>query len=65
MPFLGLGVQTPIPEWGAMLNEAKNVLTTNPVQMLAPGIAIVAVVTAFNLLGDAIRDILDPKEVRA
>lgn len=48
-----------------MLNEAKNVLTTNPVQMLAPGIAIVAVVTAFNLLGDAIRDILDPKEVRA
>ncbi len=65
MSFLGLGVQAPIPEWGAMLNEAKNVLTTNPVQMLAPGIAIVAVVTAFNLLGDAIRDILDPKEVRA
>lgn len=63
LSFLGLGVQAPIPEWGAMLNEAKNVLTTNPVQMLAPGIAIVSVVTAFNLLGDALRDVFDPKEV--
>lgn len=63
LSFLGLGVQAPIPEWGAMLNEAKNVLTTNPVQMLVPGIAIVIVVTAFNLLGDALRDILDPKEI--
>ncbi len=62
LSFLGLGVQAPIPEWGAMLNEAKNVLTTNPVQMLAPGIAIVVVVSAFHLLGDALRDILDPKE---
>ncbi|MBQ7479543.1 MAG: ABC transporter permease subunit, partial [Selenomonadaceae bacterium] len=64
LSFLGLGVQAPIPEWGAMLNEAKNVLTTNPVQMLAPGAAIVSVVTAFNLLGDAMRDVLDPKEAR-
>lgn len=63
LSFLGLGVQAPIPEWGAMLNEAKNVLTTNPVQMLAPGIAIVCVVTAFNFLGDVLRDALDPKEV--
>ncbi|MDD3570844.1 MAG: ABC transporter permease subunit [Lachnospiraceae bacterium] len=39
--FLGLGVQAPTPEWGAMLNEAKNVMTTNPVQMIAPGVAIV------------------------
>jgi len=62
LSFLGLGVAPPTPEWGAMLNEAKNVLTTNPVQMLAPGLAIVVVVTAFNLLGDALRDILDPKE---
>lgn len=65
LSFLGLGVEAPIPEWGAMLNEAKNVMTTNPVQMLAPGIAIVILVTAFNLLGDALRDVLDPKEVRA
>ncbi len=63
LSFLGLGVQAPIPEWGAMLNEAKNVMTTNPVQMIAPGLAIVIVVAAFNLLGDALRDALDPKEV--
>ncbi len=64
LSFLGLGVQAPIPEWGAMLSEAKNVMTTNPLQMIAPGIAIVVVVTIFNLLGDVIRDVLDPKEVR-
>jgi nickel transport system permease protein len=63
LSFLGLGVQAPTPEWGAMLNEAKNVMTTNPVQMIAPGLAIVIVVAAFNLLGDALRDALDPKEV--
>ena len=63
LSFLGLGVQAPTPEWGAMLNEAKNVMTTNPVQMSAPGVAIVVVVAAFNLLGDALRDALDPKEV--
>ncbi|MGL4791560.1 MAG: nickel/cobalt ABC transporter permease [Anaerotignaceae bacterium] len=62
LSFLGLGVQAPTPEWGAMLNEAKNALTTNPVQMLAPGIAIVVLVTAFNFLGDVLRDALDPKE---
>lgn len=62
LSFLGLGVQAPIPEWGAMLNEAKNALTTNPVQMIAPGIAIVMLVTAFNFLGDVLRDALDPKE---
>ena len=63
LSFLGLGVQAPTPEWGAMLNEAKEVLTNNPTQMLAPGIAIVALVCCFNLLGDAMRDVLDPKEV--
>lgn len=64
LSFLGLGVQAPSPEWGAMLNEAKNVMSTNPVQMIAPGVAIVVVVAAFNLLGDALRDALDPKEVQ-
>ena len=63
LSFLGLGVQAPTPEWGAMLNEAKEVLTSNPTQMLAPGIAIVALVCCFNLLGDAMRDVLDQKEV--
>ena len=62
LSFLGLGVQAPTPEWGAMLSEAKNVLTTNPNQMLAPGIAILVVVAAFNLLGDSFRDALDNKE---
>lgn len=65
LSFLGLGIQAPLPEWGAMLNEAKNVLTVNPIQMFAPGIAIVVLVSAFNLLGDAIRDALDPKEVES
>lgn len=64
LSFLGLGVQAPSPEWGAMLNEAKNVLTSNPSQMLAPGFAIVILVASFNMLGDCLRDALDPKEVR-
>lgn len=64
LSFLGLGVQAPTPEWGAMLSEAKNVLTSNPVQMLVPGIAVVILVAAFNLMGDALRDVLDPKEVQ-
>lgn len=64
LSFLGLGVQAPTPEWGAMLSEAKNVLTSNPVQRLVPGIAVVILVAAFNLMGDALRDVLDPKEVQ-
>ena len=64
LSFLGLGVQAPTPEWGAMLSEAKNVLTSNPIQMLVPGIAVVILVAAFNLMGDALRDVLDPKEVQ-
>ena len=63
LSFLGLGVQAPTPEWGAMLNEAKEVLTSNPIQMIAPGVAIVVLVCCFNLMGDALRDVLDPKEV--
>ena len=64
LSFLGLGVQAPTPEWGAMLNEAKNVMVSNPEQMLVPGIAVVVLVGCFNLLGDSLRDALDPKEVR-
>lgn len=61
LSFLGLGVQAPTPEWGMMLNEAKNVMITHPQQMMAPGLAILVVVAAFNFLGDSIRDALDPK----
>lgn len=64
LSFLGLGVQAPTPEWGMMLNEAKNIMTTHPKQMLAPGLAILILVTSFNLLGDSIRDALDPKHNR-
>ena len=53
---LDMGVQAPPPEWGAMLNEAKNVIGTKPEQMLAPGLAIVITVAAFNLLGDSFKD---------
>lgn len=63
LSFLGLGVQAPIPEWGAMLNDAKSVFSSNPIQMIAPGICIVVIVCLFNLLGDVLRDALDPKEV--
>ncbi|PTN38627.1 nickel/cobalt ABC transporter permease [Desulfonatronum sp. SC1] len=62
LSFLGLGVQLPTAEWGAMLSEAREVLMTNPGQMIIPGLAIMIVVAAFNLLGDSLRDILDPKE---
>lgn len=63
LSFLGLGVQAPTPEWGAMLSEAKNVMGSNPNQMLVPGLAILAIVAAFNLLGDSFRDALDNQEV--
>ena len=63
LSFLGLGVQAPTPEWGAMLNEAKEVFMSNPIQMVVPGIAIIVVVSLFNVLGDVLRDALDPKEV--
>ena len=63
LSFLGLGVQAPNPEWGAMLSDAKNVISTEPMQMVAPGLAILIVVAVFNLLGDSLRDLLDNKEI--
>jgi len=61
LSFLGLGVQAPTPEWGMMLNEAKNIMTIRPSLMLAPGLAILIIVAACNFLGDSLRDTLDPK----
>lgn len=61
MSFLGLGVQAPQSEWGMMLLEAKNVMTTQPSQILAPGLAILLTVAALNYLGDFFREILHPK----
>ncbi len=63
LSFLGMGVQAPTPEWGAMLNDAKQIFSLNPMQMIVPGLAIVLVVSLFNVLGDVLRDALDPKEV--
>ncbi|MFH5185387.1 staphylopine uptake ABC transporter permease subunit CntC [Paenibacillus sp. TAB 01] len=59
--FLGLGIQAPKAEWGMMLNEARAVMFSKPELMLAPGIAIVLVVSAINFLADALQIALDPK----
>ena len=61
LSFLGFGAQAPTPEWGLMLNEGKAYISKAPWLMIYPGIAIVIVVVVFNMLGDSIRDILDPK----
>ncbi len=62
LSFLGLGVQPPTPEWGAMINDAQTYLTSDPWMMLGPALAIILVVLSLNLLGDAIRDRLDPRD---
>lgn len=62
--FLGLGVQPPAAEWGDMLGRGRNYIFTAPHAMLFPGLAITLTVLAFNLLGDGIRDALDPKSRR-
>ncbi len=59
--FLGLGVQSPTPEWGAMLNDGRPYLRTAPQLMIYPGLAISFAVLGFNLLGDGLRDALDPR----
>lgn len=62
LSFLGLGQQPPAPSWGSMLNTAKNYMDQAPWMSISPGIAIVVVVLGFNLLGDGLRDALDPRE---
>ncbi len=61
LSFLGLGVRPPTPEWGSMLAEGKNFLDRAPQLMAFPGAAISLAVLGFNLLGDGLRDILDPR----
>jgi glutathione transport system permease protein len=61
LSFLGMGAQPPTPEWGAMLNEARSDMVTSPHVALFPSLAIFFTVLAFNLLGDGLRDALDPK----
>jgi peptide/nickel transport system permease protein len=60
LSFLGLGVSPPTPEWGSMLNDGKDFLATSPELMLWPGLAITIAALGLNLLGDGLRDVLDP-----
>jgi ABC-type dipeptide/oligopeptide/nickel transport system permease subunit len=61
LSFLGLGAQPPTPEWGAMLSEERNSIFSAPHLVFIPGIAIMLTVLSFNLIGDALRDALDPR----
>ena len=61
LSFLGLGVQPPDPEWGAMLSNGRDVIRSYPLAVFIPGIAITLVVMSFSLVGDGLRDALDPK----
>lgn len=64
LSFLGLGAQPPTPEWGTMLSNAKDFIRTAPWTLTFPGIAITMVVIAFNLMGDGLRDLLDPRTAK-
>lgn len=64
LSFLGLGVQPPTPSWGGMLSAAREQLFTAPWISIFPGIAIFVTVLGLNLLGDGLRDILDPHTLR-
>jgi len=61
LSFLGLGVQPPLPSWGAMLSEGKNYIFEAPHLTLFPGVAIMIVVMCLNFLGDGLRDLLNPR----
>ncbi len=62
LSFLGLGVQPPTPSWGGMLSAGRSLMRNAPHIAIAPGIAITVTVLAFNLLGDGLRDALDPRQ---
>ena len=61
LAFLGLGIPVPAPEWGAMLSETRAYIRDYGFLTLFPGLAIMITVLAFNLMGDGLRDALDPK----
>ncbi len=61
LSFLGLGAQSPTPEWGKMLSDERNAIFSAPYLVFIPGIAIMLTVLSFNLIGDALRDALDPR----
>ncbi|MER3514343.1 MAG: D-ala-D-ala transporter subunit, partial [Chloroflexota bacterium] len=61
LSFIGFGAQPPTPEWGVMISEGRQFISTQFWLSLYPGLAILLTVTAFNLLGDGLRDMLDPQ----
>jgi len=61
LSFLGLGVQPPTPSWGVMIADGRDYISTAPWVVMAPGIALMVTVLAFNFMGDGLRDALDPK----
>ena len=63
LSFLGLGAQPPTPEWGAMISEAQPFLNSDPWMMFGPALAIILIVLSLNLVGDALRDHLDPRDM--
>ena len=65
LSFLGLGAQPPVAEWGSMMSSGRSILQTYPWIVLSPGLAIFVSVVIFNLLGDTIRDYMDPKNTRS
>lgn len=65
LSYVGLGAQPPLPSWGRMLAEAQTMIYTNPALAILPGFAIVAMVLGLNLMGDGLRDLLDPRVRRA
>jgi peptide/nickel transport system permease protein len=65
LSFIGFGAQPPTPEWGVMISEGRNYISTQPWLSLFPGLAILLAVGSFNLLGDGLRDAFDPRLRRA
>jgi peptide/nickel transport system permease protein len=65
LSFIGFGAQPPTPEWGVMISEGRNFISTQPWLSLFPGLAILIAVGSFNLLGDGLRDAFDPRLSRA
>lgn len=61
LSFIGMGVQPPTPEWGAMISEAREFMRQKPYLMIFPGVCIILAALSFNLIGDGLRDALDPR----
>ena len=61
LAYVGLGTQPPLPSWGRMLNEAQTMISFAPHLAIFPGLAIVLAVLGLNLMGDGLRDVLDPR----